>query len=404
MADAKTASPKQFNMHDRDLMQKPYVFFDKLRESGCPVAHSEELGGFYYTTNYAAARRVYDDFRTFSSADGTALPKQPLPLYPIDMDPPQQTKMRKILNPLFLPEVVVKHKAKIEMVVNGLIDGFEGRGDAELQEDLVRPTLSTIFLPFLGVPMSDRDMLAHWLDFLTRMRAEDPETCAKYGMELDGYLRNFIATRRDAPPQDDVMQTLLDCRIGGQVLTDEEILGVATLVLFGGLDTSSAALGEALLHLIRTPADLKRLLDGDVSFKAALDECVRFASPIQGLRRTVTTDTVLEGCPLKAGDYIMAMNGAANHDPDKFDQPDRIDFDRAVRNEHDHLGFGGGAHICIGQHFARLLMEVVIRSVFARLPNLKVKDGFSAFYAVGESRVMQQLPVTFDPVAQPAAA
>lgn len=397
MADAETAHPAQFNMHDRDLMQRPYVFFDKLREGGCPVARSDELGGFYYTTNYAAARRVYDDFRTFSSADGTALPKQPLPLYPINLDPPRQTKFRKILNPLFLPDEVQRHRPKIEKVVNDLIDGFIGEGEVELQEELVRPTLATIFLPFLGVPLADRDMLALWLDFLTRMRAADPETCAQYGMDLDAYLRNFITTRRNAPPQDDIMQTLLDCRIGGEGLNDDEILGVATLVLFGGLDTSSAALGEALLHLIRNPGDRQRLLDGEVSFKAALDECVRFASPIQGLRRTVTVDTVLEGCPLKAGDFIMAMNGAANHDPEKFAQPDRIDFDRAVRNEHDHLGFGGGAHICIGQHFARMLMETVIRLVFARLPNVRVKDGFSAFYAVGESRVMQHLPVTFDP-------
>lgn len=194
------------------------------------------------------------------------------------------------------------------------------------------------------------------------------------------------------------MQTLLDCRIGGEPLTDDEILGVATLILFGGLDTTSAALGEALLHLIRHPDDAKRLLDGEIGFKAALDEFVRFASPIQGLRRTVKVDTVLEGCPLKAGDFIMAMNGAANHDPAKFGHPDQIDLDRAVRNEHDHLGFGGGAHICIGQHFARLLMETVIRLVFARLPNLRVKEGFHPLYAVGESRVLQHLPVRFDPV------
>jgi len=403
MANAETANAAEFSMHDRELMQQPYAFFDKLRESGCPVAHSKELGGFYYTTNYAAARRVYDDFRTFSSAQGTALPKQPLPLYPIDMDPPLQTKFRKILNPLFLPQTVETHRWKVEKVVNELIDGFAERGEVELQEELVRPTLSTIFLPLLGVPLKDRDMLAFRLDYLTRKRAEDPETCARYGQELDAYLREFITARRDSPPQEDIMQTLLDCRIGGQALTDEEILGVATLVLFGGLDTSSAALGEALLYLIRNPDDRKRLLDGDVSFRTALDEFVRFASPIQGLRRTVVVDTVLEGCPLKAGDFVMAMNGPANHDPDKFENPDKIDFNR-IRDEHDHLGFGGGAHICIGQHFARMLMEVVIRRVFARLPNLRVKDEFSAFYAVGESRVLQKLPVAFDPVRQSAAA
>lgn len=404
MAKPEAAQAGEFSMHDGELMQQPYVFFDRLRESGCPVGHSSELGGFYYTTTYAGARRVYDDFRTFSSDDGTALPKQPLPLYPIDLDPPAQTKMRKVLNPLFLADAVHKHQARMQRVIDELIDGFIERGAAELQEDLVRPTLATIILPFLGVPMSDREMLAHRLDFLTRRRADDPETCAQYGLELDAYLRAFITRRRDMPPQDDIMQVLLDARIGGEPLSEIEILGVATLVLFGGLDTTSAALGEALWHLIRNPDDARRLLDGEVDFKAALDEFVRYASPIQGLRRTVKVDTVLEGCPLKAGDYVMAMNGPANHDPNQFESPDKVILDRPLGGEHGHLGFGGGAHICLGQHFARLLMEILIRSVLTRLPNLKIADGFEPKYAVGESRVLQHLPVTFDPVRQSAAA
>lgn len=395
MADVKDYAVEEFSQHDRRLMQRPYDFYDKVREAGCPVARSEQLGGFWYTTNYAATRRVYDDFRTFSSADGTALPKQPLALYPIDLDPPQQTRMRKLLNPIFLPDAIQKYRPRFEAIITELLDAIAPAGEAELQEQLVRPTLATVIMPFLGVPRADWETLAHKLDFLTRMRVEDPETCGRYGVELSDYLYEFATRRRGSPPEDDLMQILIDARINGEALTDEEIVGIATLVLFGGLDTTSAVVGTALWHLIEHPDDRERLLSGAVDFPKALHEFVRYASPIQGLRRTVTRDTELEGCPLKAGDFVMAMNGAANHDPGKFPEPDAVRFDRPIGNEHDHLGFGGGAHICIGQHFAKTLMETLIRAVFARLPDLRIKPGFQPEFAVGESRVLKTLPVTF---------
>ena len=395
MADVKDYAVEEFSQHDRALMQRPYDFYDKVRDTGCPVARSEQLGGFWYTTNYAATRRVYDDFRTFSSADGTALPKQPLALYPIDLDPPQQTRMRKLLNPIFLPDAIQKYRPRFEAIITELLDAIAPTGEAELQEQLVRPTLATVIMPFLGVPRDDWDTLSFKIDFLTRMRVEDSETCGQYGLELSQYLYEFAARRRQSPPEDDLMQTLIDARISDEALTDEEIVGIATLVLFGGLDTTSAVAGMSLWYLIEHPDERARLLNNEIDFPTALQEFVRYASPIQGLRRTVTRDTELEGCPLKAGDYVMAMNGAANHDPEHFADPNEVRFDREVRTEHDHLGFGGGAHICIGQHFAKVLLEMMIRSIFDRLPDLQIRSDFQPDFAVGESRVLKTLPVTF---------
>ena len=387
-----------FSMHDAERMQDPVPFFNAVRAK-CPVAHSDQLGGFYFVTSYKGARKVYDDFRTFSSADGTALPKQPLPLYPIDLDPPLQTKYRKLLNPLFLPDAIGKYQPRMQQVIDELIDDFIERGRADLQVDLIRPMLAILVLPFLGTPLSDRAMLAHKMDFLTRHRADDPETCEQYGRELAEYVIALIAKRRASPPQDDIMQVLLEARIDGAPLTDMEILGVATLVLFGGLDTTSGALGEAFHHLAQHPEDGRRLMSGEVSFPRAIDEFVRYASPVQTLRRTVTHDTELEGCPLKAGDFVMSMNVAGNHDPAQFEEPDTIRIDRNL-GPHDHLGFGAGAHICLGQHYARTLMETVIRSVLTRMPDFRLPEDFAPSYAVGESRVMKLLPVEFTPGAR----
>lgn len=391
-----------FNYHDEAQMQAPVPFYQEMQKK-CPVAHSDQLGGFYFATSFKAAKKVYDDFRTFSSADGTALPKQPLPLYPVDMDPPHQTKLRRILNPLFLPEAMDGYRPQMQKVVDEFIDQFIEDGFVEIQEQFVRPTLSAVVLPFLGVPMADRDMLAVRLDYLTRHRADDPEGCARKGEEIGKYLLDLTARRRQSPPQDDILQVILDARVDGEPLTDIEILGILTLVLFGGLDTTSGTMGEAFLHLARNPRDRERLLSGEVPYKKAIEEFVRYASPVQGLRRTVTRDVEIEGCPLKAGDFIMAMNGGGNHDPEQFENPGQIIIDRDMDAPHGHLGFGAGAHICLGQHFARTLIECMIETVLTRMPDLRAPEDFQPVYAVGESRVMKTLPLHFTPGKRKAA-
>lgn len=403
MDDQTKAEASAFTIHDVESMQNPMPFYERMRGK-CPVQHSDQLGGFYFTTDFETTKRVYDDFRIFSSAEGTALPKQPLPLYPIDLDPPIQTKYRKLLNPLFLPEAVEVMKPRIQAVIDELFEGFIDKGEAELQEDLIRPMLSGVVLPFLGIPMSDRPLLHGKLDYLTRHRADDPEGCARIGEELGAYLIAHTNKRRASEPRDDILQIIIDTEINGAKLTDLEILGVLTLVLFGGLDTTSAALGEGLYHLARHPEDAERLRKGEIPWRQALDEFVRYASPIQGLRRTVACPVNLGGVDLKPGDYIFAMNGAGNRDPQQFDQPDRVDLDRQMEIPHGHLGFGAGAHICIGQHFARGMMELVITSILTRIPDFNVAPDFRPEYAVGESRVMRHLPVTFTPRAAHAAA
>jgi cytochrome P450 len=241
MDEHAKAAAKAFSFHDAALMQNPVPFYDEIRGK-CPVAHSDQLGGFYFVTTFVGAKRVYDDYKTFSSTDGTALPKQPLPLYPIDLDPPEQTRLRKLLNPLFIRDAAASHANDIQTVVDGLIDSFIADGEAELQSQFIHPTLSGVVLPFLGVPMADLPMLSEKVDYLVRHRADDAEGCAKIGVELGEYLLALTERRRAETPRNDILQTLVDGEIGGRPLTEMEILGVLTLTLFGGLDTTSAAL------------------------------------------------------------------------------------------------------------------------------------------------------------------
>lgn len=391
MADDFKSKADSFSHHDDVLMQNPHPFYEEAR-SKCPVAHSEALGGFYYATRFDAVRQIYSDFRDFSSAEGSGLPAQPVKMYPIDLDPPEQTKYRKILNPTFTPENVATHRARIEEIIDHLFDGIAAKGEAELLGEVIRPALATIVLPILGVPMADHPIVSEKLDYLVRHRTTDPEGCMRLGGEMCTYLMGLAAQRRKAPRKDDVLQTLIDSEIDGVPVSDDQVFRVLTVILFGGLDTTSAALGEALLHLARNPEDAERLRKGEVSWETAIEEFVRFTSPIQGLRRTVTRDVVLDGQTLHARDLVLALNAAANRDPEKFAEPNRCIIDR---ENNDHIGFGTGAHVCLGRNVARLVMEVFLKAMLSRFPDYQVPDDFVPEYAVGEARGMKTLPIRF---------
>lgn len=399
---AVTTDARAFNFHKSEQMQDPFPFYAQAR-SACPVARSDQLGGFYYAPAYAETRRVFEDFRTFSSTDGTALPKQPMALFPEDLDPPIQTKYRKILNPRFTPDYVLRFRQRLQTLVDGYIDAFIERGEAELEDDLIRPTLAYTVLPMLGVPIADMEQVSTKVDYINRNRTLDPEGTQQRGGELAVYLINLVAGRRqETDPTDDIIQLLIGSAIDDVPLDDAQIFSVLMIILFGGLDTTSAALGEGFYHLARHPKDAEQLRSGAVPWSSAIEEFVRFTSPVQALRRTVRKEVELGGHTLQPGDFVMALSGAANRDPAQFDRPDEIVIDR-VLTEKDHVAFGAGAHICLGRHFARMAMEIMLRTVLTRLPDLTLPDGFVPEYAVGEARGMKKLPVLFAPRLRSAA-
>lgn len=394
MAENQMMRAAEFNYHKPEQMQDPFPFYANVR-SKCPVAHSEELGGFYYAPTFAETKRVFEDFRVFSSADGTALPKQPMALFPEDLDPPVQTKYRRILNPRFTPEHVSQFREQLQGLVDGYIDSFMDKGEAELEDDLIRPTLANTVLPMLGVPTAQLDTVAGNVDYINRMRTRDPEGSQEKGVWLAGYLMELTAERRKENEQkDDILTLLVNSSVDDVPLDDNQIFSMLMILLFGGLDTTSAAMGEALYHLAHNPDDADRLRNGEVSWAQAIEEFVRYTSPVQVLRRTVRKETELGGQSLCPGDFVMAMSGAANRDPAQFERSNEIIIDREID---EHLGFGAGAHICLGRHFARLAMEVMLSSIITRIPDFHFSDDFTPEYAVGESRGMKTLPVLFTP-------
>jgi cytochrome P450 len=384
-----------FNHHDPEIMQDPYALYTKVRTGGCPLAHSPALGGFYFPTTYEGVKRVFSDFRTFSSAEGAGLPDQLVRLLPVDLDPPQHTRWRRVLNKFFTLEAAEADRARVQDIADELIDGFAARGEADVVNELTRPFLAMTMLPVLGVPMEDRKELGDKLLWMVHNRMIDFDGwVVRYG-EIAEYLTGLVAKRRTEPRRDDLLQCLVEEEFDGRKLTDTEGYQVVLLTLFGALDSTSSAMSGSLFHLGRNPRDKDRLMSGEVPWAVALEEFLRFTTPIVALRRTVTQPTELDGGTLEPGDFVLACNGAANRDPAKFPNPDEIVIDRAEAA--DHMTFGAGGHVCIGRHYARVMLHTCLETMMRRLPDFTVPADYEAEYTPSEARALKTLPVVFTP-------
>lgn len=379
------ASPGQMN--------DPYAMYEGFRTM-CPVGRSQQHGGFYVASRYATVKKVFEDYSTFSSADGVGIPPHPFKMFPIDLDPPLQAKFRRVLNRRFTPEAVAEKRGEIKVAIDSLINDFIETGAADLAAQLVRPLLPRIVLPLLGVPSEARQQMSDWIEYLTRGRATDMPGVMKASEAIGAFLGGLIAKRRTEAPVDDVLGMLLESKIDDRLFTDEEILRTLLIILFGGLDTTSAVMLESLLYLARNPEDKEKLKSGEIPWQVAIEEFVRFTSPIQGLRRTVTQDTVLEDQALKKGDWVFGLHGSANRDEAVFERAEECLLDREPNR---HLAFGSGAHICLGRNLARLELQILLSTVLERCVDLEVGSQFTPEYLVGEARGMKCLPVRFTP-------
>jgi cytochrome P450 len=382
-----------FNHHDPVGMQDPYEFFDALRAK-CPIARSEEHGGFYFSASYDVAKAIYSEHKNFTTTEGTALPPQMVTLLPIDLDPPQHTRFRKVLNPFFTAAAASADQPRIEGIVNSLIDAFIETGSAELATQLTRPTLARTMLPIIGVPSHDQEKIASVLDYMVHYRTVDEKGWQEGNAFVATYLTGLAASRRNGVPGNDLLQCLIDQPIDGKFLTDDEIFRVLLLTLFGALDTTHAAISEAIYHLARNPDDKQRLISGEVPWDTAIEEFLRFSSPIQAQRRTVVNAIEIAGQTIPAGTPVLALNGAANRDPAKFPEPGSCMIDRDAR---EHLAFGAGAHVCIGRNYARMMIKIVLSTLLQRLADFTVAADFKPHYTTAESRGIKVLPVTFTP-------
>jgi cytochrome P450 len=336
----------------------------------------QPMDGLTATFSRALTDHVLRHHELFSSVGGIDLGNI-RPLIPLNVDPPEHSKYRKILDPLFAPKQMDAQEADITERVNHFIDAFVDHGECNFSEEFAELLPSSVFLGLMGLPWDELDTFLHLRDGILRPDKLDPNAMfdgaariavqRATGRELYAYF-DSVCDARAQHPSDDIMSHLVTVEIDGERLTREEILDICFLFLIAGLDTVSDSLTCFYAFLANHPEHRRQLVDDPTLIAGAVEELLRWESPVpSGVPRIATQDTELpNGMKVRAGTALMVNYGAANIDPAEFDDPFDVRFDRGTNR---HIAFGAGVHRCLGSHLARRELRIALREWHRRIPD-----------------------------------
>jgi cytochrome P450 len=360
----------------------PHDMYAALRAAGS-VTRGIGMEGVptVYVTRYEEAMWALRHPEVFSSAQAVSI-GQDQPLIPLQIDPPDHAKYRRFLDPEFSPKRIGELDADGRAIVNGLIDSFVDRGECDVHEDFATPLPSSIFLRLMGLPRSDLPMFLQWRDDTIRPKVADMQEAAavrdRVGHEITAYFGHAL-DEQARQPGPGLLARIASGQVEDRPLTRREQLGICHLLLLGGLDTVTATLDCALAYLARNPEQRRRLAADPEVAPGAVEELLRWETPVMMVVRVIKADAELGGVQLHAGDHAAILIGAANLD-EEFPEADRVEF---ARETNRHLSFGAGPHRCLGSHLARLELRVALEEWHRRIPEYRIADGAEIHYSPG---------------------
>ncbi|MDT3441927.1 MULTISPECIES: cytochrome P450 [unclassified Pseudofrankia] len=371
----------------------------------CPVAHSDQHGGFYVLTRYADVARAIKDDATFASRHepepesiylGIVQPPTPVVSVPIEMDPPEFFDYRRILNPHFSPAASERWRPFVVDVTTAMLDRVVETGQMDVVADLASPIPALLTAATLGLPLNDWPLYSeayHAIVYSVPGTPRFDEAAAKVMHSLQ-VCAETVAHRR-AEPTDDLLSVLATARVNDESLSDQRIMEICNLVLAGGNDTTTALVANAMHWLSAHPRQRAWLAESPERLAPACEEFLRYFTPTQTLARTVTTDVEIGGTLLHRGDRVLLNLGAANFDPEVFERPDEVVLDRFPNR---HQAFGLGIHRCLGSNFTRIEFEVIIGEVLRRIPDFVVDEEHGERYeTIGQVNGWSRMPMAFTP-------
>ena len=381
------------------MARDPYPFYAELRARD-PVHHSRLLDAWVFS-RHADVDAILRDFRRFSSDQrkrdpGLRRRRRSLPMPEptiLFLDPPDHTRLRSLVNRAFTPRAVTALEARIRGMAGELLAGADPAG-FDLMEALADPLPVMVIAEMLGVPPADRAQFKTWSNQRARIleptvSGRELQIAQQASRSLDAYFRTIIEARR-VEPRDDIISALVHVEEAGDRLTEREMLGMLRLLLVAGNETTTNLIGNGVLALLRHPEQMRALRDDPGLIPTAVEELLRFDTPVQATLRLVLEDCEVNGFPLRRGDNAVLLNGAANHDPAAFDRPDRLDI---RRGESNHVAFGRGIHYCLGAPLARLEARVAIEVLLERYSTLRLLSDRPAFRRSIVLRGLEALPV-----------
>jgi cytochrome P450 family 142 subfamily A polypeptide 1 len=389
---------------DIDLLDGHFYIDDPREKYAWMRAHApvyfDARNNVWGIASYAALMAAEKDPATFSNAGGSR-PSGPIPMM-IDMDDPEHWKRRKLVNKGFTPGRVRDYEPKVRAVCDEIIDAVCERGACDFVRDIAAPLPMIMIGDMLGVAPEDRDDLLRWSeDMVSAQDGDATEEQFLRAMDaMEGYrafCTHAIAQRR-GEPSDDLMSVLVHAEVDGDRLSTDDVIHESLLILVGGDETTRHVVSGGMEQLVLHPEQRALLVHDPSKIPVAVEEMLRWVTPIKSMWRTVTHDAEFMGQQLAAGDRCMLLFEAANFDDAKFPEPERFDV---RRQPNEHVAFGFGTHYCLGQALARLELRVMFERVLARLPDLELAVDPAtlprrpAHFVTG----LEAMPVTFTPSA-----
>ena len=391
---------RDFDILDPDYVTDPAASWGQLRGE-CPIAHTDRRGSTWLPVNYDDIQFIAHDPELFSSRDVSVItpgreedPHRQLPLVapPITSDPPLHTWARRMLLPRFGPSAIDAMETTTRAAARELIDRFANAGRADAAVDYAQHIPVRVIATMLGVPLEDEEIFTGWAVRVIQEGIQNIEAATDAVMELITYFTDKLSEREASDPAsrpDDVLTFIIEARHDGEPLSPQHQIGTCFLLLLAGIDTTWSAIGSSIWHLATHPDDQARLRAEPELMATAVEEFLRFYSPVT-MARSVTSDAEVRGCPMKAGDKILMAFPAGNRDPEVFADPDTFLIDRANNR---HFAFGSGIHRCLGSNLARMELRVAIEELLTRIPTFELADPDAVTWSGGQVRGPRRVPI-----------
>ncbi len=390
----------------KEFLDNPYPILAQMRQA--PVMWSK-AGEYWLISSYEEVNAVFRDVHYEKGFQRWKTVTPLLKLIPqlaeqlqsrnrsmLNVNPPDHTRLRSLVNKAFSPSMVSGMRDHIAGIATKLIDQVEAKGEMDVINDFAFVLPLTVIAEMLGIPVSDRERLRQWSHALTE--ALEPSAAmpkmlmaAKANKEMTDYLRPLVDERRQNPASD-LISALVQAEEEGSKLTVDELMANLVLLLVAGHETTVNLIGNSVIALLRNPEQYALLKAQPELIDSAVDEFLRYDSPVQLVRRIAGSDLELGGQQILEGDTVMLLTGAANHDPEQFATPEKLDI---TRQNNKYLSFGAGIHHCLGSSLAKAEGRIALSTLLTRLPNLKLKNVELDYRRPFALRGVKAIPVTF---------